>query len=260
MPVLDQFAQMPSFVYVFGESLPESLGTRLMVAAGDDFFSIVFSGGVFGIGITIALLLLSLLVTYLIVDQALALRRRKLLPPEALESLRQLLAQGRIKEAEELCGRQPSPLAFVVGSGLSELEFGWPAVEKAIEEATAEQAAQLYRRIEYLQVLGNLAPMLGLLGTVYGMIIAFREVAVSQGTAGAGDLASGIYSALVTTVLGLLIAIPAIAAFAILRNRVDEVIAQTLQLTQQVFQPIRRRLPGALAVRSAATPTKKPGV
>ncbi len=114
-----------------------------------------------------------------------------------------------MKEADQLCREKPSPLAFIVASGISEIEFGWPAVEKALEDTTAEQSARLYRKVEYLSVLGNIAPMLGLLGTVSGMILAFRQVALSQGTAGAGELAQGIYSALVTTVAGLLIAIPA---------------------------------------------------
>jgi biopolymer transport protein ExbB len=84
--------------------------------------------------------------------------------------------------------------------------------------------------------------MLGLLGTVAGMIIAFRQVAVSQGSAGAGDLASGIYSALVTTVAGLLIAIPALGALAIFRNRIDQLMAESAYVAQQVIAPLRRRL------------------
>lgn len=223
-------------------------------AADDGFLQIIFSGGPFGVAVMVLLLALSLLVVYLIFDQALALRRKDLLPPDFLEAVRQLLAQGRLKEADQLCRQRPSPLAYTIASGIAEVEFGWPAVEKAMEESTDEQAARLYRRIEYLSVLGNIAPMLGLLGTVGGMIVAFRQVAVSQGTAGAADLASGIYSALVTTVVGLLIAIPALAAFAILRNRVDQLIAETVYAAQQVFQPIRRRLPGAMPPRSPAPP------
>ena len=136
-----------------------------------------------------------------------------------------------------------------MASGISEVEFGWPAVEKALEDSTAEQGARMYRKVEYLSVLGNLAPMLGLLGTVSGMILAFRQVALSQGAAGAGDLAQGIYSALVTTVAGLLIAIPAMGAFAIFRNRIDQLIAETAYAAQHAFAPIRRRIPGATPPR-----------
>ncbi len=216
--------------------------------------AILFSGGWIGIAILIALMSLSLLAVYLIVDQAILLRAKNIAPKELGEGVRQLLAQGKAKDADAQCRSQPCPLALVLISGISELEFGWPAVEKAIEETLAEQAARLYRKVEYLSVIGNIAPMLGLLGTVTGMIMAFRQVAISEGTAGAGELAQGIYSALVTTVAGLIIAIPSLAAFAVFRNRIDELIADAAYSAQHAFAPIRRRIPGAV-VRPAAPRT-----
>jgi biopolymer transport protein ExbB len=219
--------------------------------ASDSLFSIIFSGGFLGIAIMLSLIALSLLTCYLIIDQVLTLRRNDILPKGLADSVRQLLAQGRLKEADQLCREKPSPLSFIVASGISEVEFGWNAVEKALEDTTAEQSARMYRKAEYLAVLGNIAPMLGLLGTVSGMILAFRQVAMSQGAAGAGELAEGIYSALVTTVAGLMIAIPAMGAFAIFRNRIDQLIAETAYAAQHALSPIRRRLPGAPPPRPA---------
>ena len=218
----------------------------------ESLWSVIFSGGILGIAIISALIVLSLVTVYLIVDQSLALRRQDIAPTEFIESVRLLLSQAKLKEADQLCRDQPSPVAFIIASGIAEVEFGWPAVEKALEDSTAQQAARLYRKIEYLAVLGNLAPMLGLLGTVSGMIVAFRQVAVSQGAAGAGELAQGIYSALVTTVAGLIIAIPALAAFAILRNRIDQLVVESAYAAQHAFAPIRRRIPGATASRVSA--------
>lgn len=219
--------------------------TKPTAPQNDTFFSIVFSGGILGVGIMLALISLSLVTVYLIVDQALTLRRKDILPNDFAESIRQMLAQGRLKDADQLCRDKPSPLAFIIANGIAEVEFGWPAVEKALEDTTAEQSARMYRKVEYLSVLGNIAPMLGLLGTVSGMILAFRQVALSQGTAGAADLAQGIYSALITTVAGLIIAIPAMGAFAIYRNRIDQLVAEAAYAAQHAFAPIRRRLPGA---------------
>ena len=230
-------------------SPPKDLG-----AADDTFFEIIFSGGILGIGIMLALILMSIVALYLIVDQMLSLKRKDLLPADLSENVRQLLAQGKLKDADQACRERPCPLSFVLISGIAEIEFGWPAVEKALEDSLGEQAARLYRKLEYLSVIGNLAPMLGLLGTVAGMIIAFREVALSQGTAGAGQLASGIYSALVTTVAGLLIAIPSLGAFAVFRNRIDEIISEMAYSAQHVFGPIRRRLPGTGAARPSMVP------
>ena len=120
---------------------------------------------------------------------------------------------------------------------------------KVLEDATAEQAARLLRRIEFLSVIGNLAPMVGLLGTVTGMIIAFQRVAGSQGAAGAADLAEGIYQALVTTVGGLIVAIPALAAFAFFRNRVDQFVAEAAYMAFHACKPLKRlrRVPKAAA-------------
>ncbi|AMV30979.1 biopolymer transport protein ExbB [Pirellula sp. SH-Sr6A] len=214
-------------------------------AADDSLMEIIFSGGIMGITIMVILIVLSVVSVYLVVDQALGLRRKDLIPADLTESVRTLLAQGKLKEADQLCRERPCPLSFVLLNGIAEIEFGWPAVEKALEDSTAEQAARLYRKLEYLTVIGNLAPMLGLLGTVTGMILAFREVAISAGSAGAADLASGIYSALVTTVAGLSIAIPAMGAFAIFRNKIDEIISELAYSAQHVFASVRRRLPGA---------------
>lgn len=227
--------------------------TTKNTAADDSLFEIIFSGGIMGILIMVSLIAMSVVAVYLIFDQAMGLRKKDLLPSELIEGVKQLLTQGKLKEADQLCRDRPCPLSFVLASGISEIEFGWPAVEKALEDSTAEQAARLYRKLEYLSVIGNLAPMLGLLGTVSGMILAFREVAVSSGSAGAGQLAGGIYSALVTTVAGLLIAIPALGAFAVLRNRIDELISELAYSAQHVFASVRRRLPGA-AVRPVAPP------
>ena len=134
---------------------------------------------------------------------------------------------------------QPSFLSFVLCAGFDEATGGWPAMEKAMEDATAEQAARLFRKIEYLSVIGNIAPMVGLLGTVTGMIFAFQEVAETQGAVRAAQLAEGIYTALVTTVGGLLVAIPSLAAFAVFRNRVDQLVAETAYLAQHLVTPLK---------------------
>jgi biopolymer transport protein ExbB len=237
---------MPWFAQVSPEATPPDN------AATGGFFEIVFSGGIVGISIMIGLILLSMLTAYLVFEQLMNLRKGEIIPDTLAEQVRQLIAAGKIKEAEQLCRTQPSPFSFILINGLGEVDLGWPGIEKALEDALAEQAARLYRKIEYLSVIGNIAPMVGLLGTVTGMIVAFREVAVSQGTAGAADLAEGIYSALVTTVAGLLIAIPALGAFAIFRNRIDQIIAECAYLTQQIFSPLRRR--SANPFRGSAAP------
>ena len=205
------------------------------------FAEIVLSGGVPGVLILLVLVALSVGSAYLLFDQVMTLRRRELIPDGVSETVRQALLTGRVAEADAACRRAPSVLSVVMLSGLSEIEFGWTEVEKAVEDALLQQSSRLIRKVEYLSVIGNIAPMVGLLGTVTGMIFAFQQVATTRGAAGAGDLAEGIYQALVTTVGGLLVAIPSLAIYAVCRNRVDSMIAEIAYQCQVALTPIKRR-------------------
>jgi biopolymer transport protein ExbB len=209
---------------------------------GASWIQIVFSGGPIGIAIMLVLIGLSITALALAVEHWLTIRADVLMPPGLADQIQQRLAKGDLAGARQVCSNQPSFLGFVVGSALAEAEGGWSAVEKALEDSAAEQAARLYRKIEYLSVIGNIAPMVGLLGTVVGMILAFQEVASTQGAPRAAQLASGIYQALVTTVAGLVIAIPALGVFAIYRNRVDQLVAETAYAAQHALLPVKRAL------------------
>ena len=222
------------------------------------FFEIVFSGGVTGFLIVMLLLCLSVSVVALVVEHLLSIRRDVLIPPGLAEDVQKYLLVGDANGANTACRSKPSFLAFVLEAGISETDSGWGAVEKAMEDAAAEQSARLFRKIEYLSVIANIAPMVGLLGTVFGMIFAFQEVASTQGSARAADLATGIYQALVTTVGGLLVAIPALAAFAVFRNRVDQLVAEGSYLAQQVFLPLKRRHNQRRKAASSSSPTPPP--
>ena len=210
------------------------------------FQEILSAGGVIGL----LIMLLSIAAMALVIEHVMTIRAPVLMPPGLAEEVHELVAAGKVGPADQRCRMQPSFLAHVLGAGLAEVDGGWPAMEKAMEDATAEQSARLFRKIEYLSVIGNIAPMMGLLGTVIGMIFAFREVAETQGAARAADLAGGIYLALVTTVEGLIVAIPSVAAFAVFRNRVDHLVAEVTYVAQHVFTPMKR----ARTARPSKTP------
>jgi biopolymer transport protein ExbB len=208
---------------------------------GAGILDIVLSGGIVGMMILLLLFALSLTAAYLVFEHAMTIRHKDLMPEGLRDNVRDHLLAGNVEDAENACKASPSFLSFVILSGIAELDSVWTGVEKALEDATAEQSARLFRKIEYLSVIGNIAPMVGLLGTVTGMIFAFQQVASTQGAAGAADLAEGIYQALVTTVGGLIIAIPCLGAFAVFRNWIDELVAEAAYQAQQVFTPLKRR-------------------
>lgn len=218
-------------------------------------WQLVTSGGWPGMALLGVLLVLSLAALALAVEQFATLRTGRLAPDGLAGRLRKLLEAGDLEGARSVC-RGGGMLGVVVYAALGEAEEltasaapAWPAVEKAMEDAAEAESARLLRRIDYLAVIGNLAPMVGLLGTVVGMIFAFREVAATQGAATAGELASGIYQALVTTVGGLLVAIPSLGAFAVLRNRVDAIAAEVTSQAEHATKPLKRALSGVRGPR-----------
>jgi biopolymer transport protein ExbB len=214
----------------------------------------VFSGGIVGIAIMTLIILCSIAAVALTIEQLVRLRAAVLMPPGLRERIQQQLASGNLKGAFQACDEEPSFLSFVVRTSLAEAESGWSAVEKALEDSTAEQTARLMRRVEYLAVIGNIAPMLGLLGTVVGLLFAFHEVASTQGVARAADLADGIYHALVSTVGGLIVAIPAMAAYAALRNRVDQLAAEAAYTALHALAPVKRILIATSSRGSTSAP------
>ena len=200
-----------------------------------DLLELLRTGGVVG-GL---IFLLSLTMVYLIIEQLLSIRRSSLMPIDLAKGVHQHLTERKLPEALQQCQMQPCFLSNVLSAGLSVVDFGYQDVEKAMEDTATEQAARLFRKIEYLHLIGTLAPMLGLLGTVWGMITAFMEFE-SKANPAVSELAPGIYRALVTTMMGLTVAVPAFAAFAIFRNRIDELVAEASLTAEHVFVDYRR--------------------
>lgn len=184
---------------------------------------------------------LSLIMVALVFEHLMTIRRQTLMPRGLEEDIQKLISQGQVKLAEERCIASKSFLGYLLAAGIREIELGYAAVEKAMEDAAGQQAARLLRKIEYLSMISTVAPMLGLMGTVWGMILAFMEFE-RKANPQVSELAPGIYKALVTTLFGLIVAIPAIAAFGFFRNRIDELVAQTALTAEQVFADFKRSL------------------
>jgi len=202
------------------------------------FWGFLQAGGIIGY----IIMLLSLVAVALMIEYVLSIRRATLMPPGFADEVLKMLTQGQANGAIQKCQNDPSALAQILHAGMTQYEFGWESIEKSAEEATAEQASRLYRKVEYLNVIGNIAPMIGLLGTVVGMVIAFQGMAESGGYGRASELAEGIYLALITTIQGLLVAIPCLAAYSLFANRIATLISETTFVAEQVLQPIKRNL------------------
>lgn len=224
-------------------------------ALGLDLQQMLKSGGPIGY----IIIILSVVMIALIGQHLLTLRRTSLIPSGLAEEVHRLLGAGQLDQANEICKQNPSFLSYVLRAGLSETDLGYREVEKGMEEASAEQAARLFRKTEYLNIIGTIAPMLGLLGTVWGMIQAFVPFALKANPSVA-ELAPGISRALVTTLMGLAVAIPALTSFSLLRNRIDELVAEASLIAEHVFSGYKRRSMKSKVVRQKpeSKPTQPP--
>ena len=130
-------------------------------------------------------------------------------------------------------------LSQILGAALGEASYGYGAMERALVEAADVQMAKMLRKIEWLNLIGNVSPMMGLLGTVWGIIGAFFKLVERGGTPEPAALASEIGTALVTTMLGLVTAIPALTVYGVLRNRVDGLCSEGIQVANQFLSGFR---------------------
>lgn len=174
----------------------------------------------------------------LIVEGLLSIRRTNLLPDSLRRRVGELLADRQYDQAIDLTADRDDLLAAPLHDALTEAPHGYPAMEQAAQAACDHRAARLLRKVERLNLIGNISPMLGLFGTVWGMINAFFTI-VEKGTPDPRDLAGGIGTALVTTLLGLAIAIPALAVYSLLRTRIDACADEALGASEDLLSGFR---------------------
>jgi biopolymer transport protein ExbB len=187
-------------------------------AKSESVISTILHSGPLTVFIWICILVTSIIMVTLIIQLAISLRKEKLAPPPLVDSLRQLIGSGNYQEAWETCNANRNYLANVLKSGLGRIGRGKDAVESGLAEHGMREATLLRTRNSYLSVIGVVSPMIGLLGTVIGMMGAFAVLGAS-GMGNPKELAAKISEVLLATAAGLFIAIPAFVAYYIFRNR-----------------------------------------
>lgn len=182
-----------------------------------------------GWGYSIVFLALSFTLVALFVMNLLQANRNNVVPAELTESFEEHLNAKQYTEAYELANADESFLGKVLSAGLGKLSAGqgYPQAIEAMQEVGEEENMKLEHRLSYMALIGTISPMIGLMGTVQGMISAFQTIATTTtGAPKPSQLAGDISTALFTTLAGLMIAIPAIAAYNILRNRVARLVLE----------------------------------
>lgn len=187
-----------------------------------DIFEVIFRGGI----LMWPIMACSVIALAITIERFFSLRRATIDTREFMDTMRQVLRQGRIPEAIEICDETDAPVARIMKAGILKHNQTKEDIREAIEDAGHLEIPRLERYLSTLATCANIAPLLGLLGTVAGMIKAFAQIQNKKGLVNPSDLAEGISNALVTTAAGLTVAIPTIVVYNYFVTRVDNMILE----------------------------------
>ncbi|HEX5136056.1 MAG TPA: MotA/TolQ/ExbB proton channel family protein [Planctomycetota bacterium] len=175
----------------------------------------------------------------LMIEHAVNIKRDKVVPPQLIDEIEGMFENEEYQEALELCEAEPNFLTNMLAAALPKINQGFETMKSAMADVGEEEAIKLQQKISYLSLVGNISPMLGLFGTVTGMISAFDTIARVGAAVTPADLATGIAVALVTTFQGLLVAIPCTIGFFIFRNKVVRVVLEINAIADEFVERFR---------------------
>jgi len=175
-------------------------------------------------------------------EYGLTIRRKKLFPDGTGRRIVETIQQSGPGQLEARIAGQDDFVSTAVVRAVAQGRDDWFRMRNLLFESLEEQALRFLRRIEWLNLIGNVSPMVGLFGTVFGMIELFNDIVMAGGQPRPAHLAGGISVALVTTFWGLLIAIPALAMHGVFRNRIETLISAATTETENILPEIIRSL------------------
>jgi biopolymer transport protein ExbB len=186
------------------------------------------------------IILMSVISLTLAIEHFVNIKREKLAPPELIDEIEELFNEGQYQEAMEVCEASPNFFTNVVAVGIRKLGHPYATIEKALEEMEDEEGIKLHQKIGYLSLIAGIGPMMGLFGTVVGMVGAFGSIATAKGGVEPSAFAGDISMALMTTVLGLVVSIPTTAFFVYFRNRVTLASLEIGAIVEDLFDRFRQ--------------------
>lgn len=187
---------------------------------------LIIDGGTGSIIIISVLLVLLAVALYIYFERTFAIKSASKIDKNFMNQIRDNVSSGKLEAAKILCAQTDSPVARLTEKGISRIGKPLEDINKAIENAGTLEVYKLEKNVSILATVAGAAPMIGFLGTVIGMIIAFQEMATSGGQAQMGSLAEGIYTAMTTTVAGLIVGIVAYIGYNHLVVKTDKVVHQ----------------------------------
>lgn len=209
-------------------------------AAADDSKDITI-GKIIGWGGWVGgvIILMSIAMVALVIEHFVSIKRDKIVPPEVIDDVEALLEEENYQEALELCENEKNYLTNMLAAALPKLDAGFDVMEEAMDEHHNMESAKLFSKISYLSLIGTIAPMVGLFGTVLGMVGAFNSIMKLGAAVTPADLAGGVQQALITTLFGLVVAMPSMVFFFVFRNKVTRITWEIRAIGEDLLERFR---------------------
>ena len=201
------------------------------------FMDVVFGSGVLGVILWAALFGDGAAAIYFAVDCWVLIKPNKIMPQTLIAKVQSAMAEGDVAKALNACKDEPSPMANILAAAFQHVEEGFDIIQEAVNAAADLETERIMQRLTWISVCSNLAPSLGLLGTVQGMIMCFATLA--SGVPDIGALAGNISQALWTTAGGLVVSIPSLTIFYSIRNNANRLILRMTALTMELIKDLR---------------------
>ena len=191
------------------------------------------------------IILCSILALAIVIERVYHLYKAKIDTKDFMNNVEITVKRNRIAEAIKICDKTPGPIAHIVKAGIMKHDRSRQEIRESIDDAGHQEVPRLEKNLSLLATIAHVSPLLGLLGTVTGMVRAFQviqEKSASFNPVSPGDLAGGIWQALLTTVAGLIVAIPTVVAYNYLVNRVDEFVLEMERSVTEVINILSQRV------------------
>ena len=204
-------------------------------------FEIIQKGG----PVMYPIILCSILAFAIVVERLYHLYKAKIDTKDFMNNIEITIKRNRIAEAIKICDKTSGPIAHIVKAGILKHDRSRQEIRESIDDAGHQEVPRLEKNLSLLATIAHVSPLLGLLGTVTGMVRAFQviqEKSASFNPVSPGDLAGGIWQALLTTVAGLIVAIPTVVAYNYLVNRVDEFVLEMERSVTEVINILSQRV------------------
>lgn len=238
IPIMRKFVHLFALAFVMMSVFAVSAAAQDAATGApkdETMLELIFrAGGIFGY----VIIFCSIVGLALLIEHAINITRDKSAPPEVIETLESHLDNNDVQGAYEFCEQNPGHLTNIMAAALPKAPHGFDSMHQAAADVAEEEAIRLSQKIGWVSLIGNLAPLLGLLGTVSGMLAAFGIIERTLNPT-PSQLGGGIKEALVTTLLGLVVAIPLSVGYFYFRNKVTRIVLEVAAIYEDLLDRFR---------------------